>query len=677
MFSKSLTPLVLRFLRILYRIRMYIVVCTGVFVVFDFSSSESNDAHDFVPPNTRSIDRFQEGSREVTVFNIEHKPLSEATRILQNISDVPRPCLYRPFHLSAPRKQEVEILTALDQKSRNLNHGARNFFRSTSAFGFFNVTVVDPGVYRKRKANSYWLARTVEYTNVLELRHPKQVVAIVDGIDQLFVNTHDSLLSRYERHRGLILFGTEALCDTPECRLDPKISQVMVDRAPYGAPRVFLNGGFILGEAGLLVEMLKEAAAVMRRINCDDQFAFTKLLLSRTPVSRLMVLDYESEFVAVISPAEKHFALQWSLHGDNASVLQDLKSGMNPVAIHFAGIRYTGRNNQKFNRCQVHLARIYNVVLKHLEIQMAIARPRVIVSLTCLPGRVASAKETLEALFSQTFRPTSVVINVPRSPHESQSSTKVFTEMNSSGIIFVRTYEPSRGEDPLLRSIFDEKDPGSFIVTLGDRSIFSHQFLENLVTAQMYNPHSAFGYEGQILKRPSSLFSDLFTIPPDPGSEADGVGVDILSSALGTIYHRAHFPERELKISPSCLASVDIWLSGYLASQGIPRVQISRGDSMSHRGMYPEVKRGRHPSSEETVKGMFCAYSLANSFRFGWENYHELQDVCSIRYRDLEASDVQNEKIDYNWSLRSLWSPCNPRNFYERGNLTEFYFRSR
>lgn len=568
--------------------------------------------------------------------------------------------------------EDVMVIAYVDNHSKVHHRGVQNFMRSAAKAGYMNVKIVSSSNDNKGSSNVFWLQRSLTYIQQLDRVPPGQVVVIADALDLLFALSPTELLARYQKASARVVFASEALCDTDGCRERPDYVSSIVAKAPLGADKPFLNAGFVVGRAGTLADVLREASAIMREESCDDQAALTKLYLSNSLLSAEITLDYQAQLVAVISPAEKHFALHWKLERDGRgrTKFQSVFSGHQPVAIHVAGVRYGDDPLQKFNRCQQHLSRIYNQLIAVAWDAEANQqhRHRVVVSMTTTPLRIKFLGATLRSISLQTLQPDAIYLNVPHYSKRFETQYDIPAELYAYDNLHIQRSQDYGPATKLLPTIFAESDPDTLIITIDDEYIYSRLLLEELVAVHIANPGAAFAYAGQNIEADDHRPLGVAVLSADVGRyKTKAAGVDILEGFLGAIYRRSFFdPQRLADIDPLCFSTDDIWISGYLSRQGIPRIKLPY--TRFHRPTeLPHDKLG--PSRTMNLQGPgnneVCAYRLLENFKLGWLPDPE---VCPISYQylDVNSDNELGEKVDDNWDIDSILSPCNPKNLEGR-----------
>lgn len=566
--------------------------------------------------------------------------------------------------------EDVDVMTFLIGEAKIRHPGAKNFVRSLEASGYNKISFVGSGSFEY--SNSFWLSRSTSLLKALELKPPSQLVIITDALDVLFVHSQQELMKRSRNLGDDVVFGAEALCDMSLCRENSTYRHAVASRAPPHAQRVYLNAGFVLGKAQSLVEVYREALEVMRAENCDDQAAFTRVWLDSAGAGKRIKLDYDSEFIGVISAAEEHFPLHWTGGRDANSKLfrsrlRDVKSGSTPVAVHFPGIGYQGSKSQLFNRCQQHLSRVYNDLVRDLKdfAEREVSKYRVVVTLTTTPLRIPFLRETLNSLNDQTLRPSAIYLNVPYFSKRFNVSYEVPEELKTMENLYIRRSDDYGPGTKILPTILDENDPDTLIITVDDEYKYPRYLVEDLVAAQVSNPNAAFGYAGQIIEQEDLSPVGLVVLSVDDGDFKRSVaGVDIIEGFLGAIYRRSFFDiEKLIPPSSPCISTDDIWISGYLASQGIPRIKLpytrfKRPEELPHDKLAPSRENNVHGAKKNEI----CAFSLISNFKRGWL---ESPEMCPHDYSTLDASHALGERFDEEWTADSVLSPCNPMNFEE------------
>ena len=279
--------------------------------------------------------------------------------------------------------RSVILLTYLSSSSSHHSPAIsayRNWRSSALVAGFSEsevVTLRGPVLYEN------WRLRTEKYLAYTRSLKPSQPVVLTDAFDVLVSASPSGFLRAYEAIGANVVFGAETLCDTVSCRHDPWIREQQQRRAKYDSDFMYLNAGTVMGTAKHLTSLLEFARQFQENHpGLDDQAAYVSFWLSSSKEAVTTTLDYESRFVAVLSPQNNHE--NFGLGNDESSVLVRKLPGervVHPCTFHFPSMKPRPSIPAKtgwfpalrqappsaYSFCEEELVQFYNFVGKRLE----------------------------------------------------------------------------------------------------------------------------------------------------------------------------------------------------------------------------------------------------------------------------------------------------------------------
>jgi hypothetical protein len=590
-----------------------------------------------------------------------------------------------PFHtLLEPGRRSCAVggvhtaaLHILLQVTPNYLHhpGYANFLLSARALGFSNIQTIVTDRGEKSDAE-FWLLR-LEHNLAFTRKLPGDaVVVFVDAVDSLVVGSPSSLLSAFGEFAQPVVFAAERLCDTWECKVFIDERLRAEERAP-GRVFKYLNAGHMIGRASSLVDVLQLALNLMRQADIDDQAAFTRIWLD---LNDLVAIDYDSSLFGVVSPSPSHFLNDWAIpyslseapllvRASNSSValgIHRIQTGRAPIFVHFAGMRYEHRDNQKMNTCQAFQVSLYNALGAHLQSSWSSRKPfRVVLSLTTTPMRIFHLRPVLEALLRQTHPVDSIYLNVPYYSIRFKRDYVIphyLTRIPAVTIVRCDDYGPLT---KLLPTLERETDPETVIITVDDEYVYSPLLAEHLVGFMQRWPKAAYGFAGQNVETEPRLTSGFAVRSVDKAEyNSRVIGVDILEAFLGAAFKRTFFDIRALSnIDRRCITTDDIWISHHLQSRGVPRVKlpfdgIKRPVELQHDALSP-LRHLNIGGRQNSV----CAAALFEGLRSGW--LKQAIEPCPVAFSRIEKHIEEDGhrsfgKFDIFWNISSTHSPCNP-----------------
>eukprot|EP00038_Savillea_parva_P007645 m.171598 g.171598 ORF g.171598 m.171598 type:complete len:838 (-) comp13395_c0_seq1:46-2559(-) len=536
-------------------------------------------------------------------------------------------------------------------------------------------------VYRQRLA---------QYLPKLRALPEDEVVLISDTFDALlavpadeFRNTFLSAYTCLDGNPCRVVIASEMLCDTRSCREDKVTKDKVMSMVPAssrGTRYQFLNAGSIVGYAGALSPLFECVIALMDKpqYRGDDQAAMTVCYVQNG--RQQWTIDYDTKLIAVVSPDPAMFDPEWSIvegtpEGPSTSPLRrkgpwgDKDSG--PGIIHFAGVRYLDIDGQRFNPCQLHLAKVYNAVVAAVRYPALTAwqkrrtRPRIVVSLTTLPTRIAGVVATVKSLLAQSVVPDALYINIPTESARFKDASYTIPPSLSTlkGVTIRRTHDHGPATK-LIPTLEVEKDPSTVIVTADDDMLYKPSMIHELLEAHLREPNVAYGFAGQMidldwcnltLAWPGVCLSRVHVRSADNYRDRHAA-VDILEAFKGAMYRRSFFNLDTLSQIPStCHRTDDIWISAALALAGVPRVKL-----LTNHHPDPSPNDAVTPLRDDNIQGVGrndqCALLLLDTFL---TERNLKPSACPIMYVPLNASLATNDQ-DFNPHAYhdGFFSPC-------------------
>lgn len=224
---------------------------------------------------------------------------------------------------------------------------------------------------------------------------------------------------------------------------------------------------------------------------------------------------------------------------------------------------------------------------------------RIVVSLTCIPQRIAYLRPVLNGLLDQTCPPDRIVLAWPEVSIRTGAAYPAPSSL-PDGVDVVRC--PDQGPATKLLATLRE-EPSAAIIVVDDDVVYPVDFIETLLAAHRQDTRAALGYRGWKLvagRAPHELdhvFATALDKPED---------VDILLGTWGYLVPPGAFDDavHDFDGWPQDVRWVDdVWFSGHLARRGIPRrVVPARGLPLETRASnlaaltFGLNRSGRHDS---------------------------------------------------------------------------------
>lgn len=192
---------------------------------------------------------------------------------------------------------------------------------------------------------------------------------------------------------------------------------------------------------------------------------------------------------------------------------------------------------------------------------------RIVVSLSTLPSRVPYLSGIIHCLLNQTCSIDRIYVNLPYWSRREKCEYPLpeLEENERIKIIRCEDHGPITKLYPVLKY---ERDPQTIIVTVDDDIQYIPERIETLVHwAELY-PQAAIGGTGFIAGPWWSFYGTVHrTVEITP--------VSVLEGFSGCAYRRGFFKDDLIDFTgapPEAFYNDDVWISGYLAKRGIPRL---------------------------------------------------------------------------------------------------------
>ena len=267
-------------------------------------------------------------------------------------------------------------------------------------------------------------------------------------------------------------------------------------------------------------------------------------------------------------------------------------------------------------------------ILRQRDLKYA-DRPRIVVSLTTVPHRIALIEHTLRSVLDQTVTADVVYLHLPWRSRRFPNSTYEIPRTVLDLPIVVNRCEDYGPATKLIPTLDLERHPDTLIITVDDDMVFKRSLIERLLERHFASPGYAYANAGQVIDV-NDEFGPVVVRSAATWTEAD-YPVDILEAFLGALYVRSFFDVEELRAIPEpCWSTDDIWISAHLARRGVPRVKV-----IQHKGEFATFSKndGVQPLRDSNVFGVrkndVCAALLLADFQRMWSN-SSYDQYCSF-----------------------------------------------
>jgi len=231
------------------------------------------------------------------------------------------------------------------------------------------------------------------------------------------------------------------------------------------------------------------------------------------------------------------------------------------------------------------------------------ARPRVVVSLTSTPARIAWLRPTLASLLDQSLRPDAIALNLPLHCERDGRAYAIPAALRSFPELRIERCERDLGPaTKLIPTLARESDPETCVVAVDDDQIYPRGMLENLVRWSLALPDAALCHRGFRLpralehaRRDTRLAERLAA--PEP--------IEVIQGSAGYLVKPRFFGPALLDYCgapASARSRDDVWISGQLARAGIARFVVPLAAARSRLARNRVHRRGalsRGPNRDE------------------------------------------------------------------------------
>lgn len=236
-------------------------------------------------------------------------------------------------------------------------------------------------------------------------------------------------------------------------------------------------------------------------------------------------------------------------------------------------------------------------------------RPRIVVTMTTLPGREDLITRACKSIMAQSIKPDVIYLTLPKISRRLKCPYSPMPDLIQQACIII---EPETDFGPITKlygALASESDPETIIISCDDDIIYPPQLFETLLEKSYLQPEACICGSGLLVKY-GMTFNSTYTnmdkfhqlnglagfLPPPSGRK-----VDIICGAAGTLYKRKFFgsmaecTEKLFEVSLSdmdILCNDDVLISGYLQSRGIDRMvfpSIPFVKLIEAEGDHPEV----------------------------------------------------------------------------------------
>lgn len=231
--------------------------------------------------------------------------------------------------------------------------------------------------------------------------------------------------------------------------------------------------------------------------------------------------------------------------------------------------------------------------------------------------------ETLQSLMAQSLKPDAIYLNVPKGKNprtgEEYNIPDYIVEMKDVTVVRCVDVGPLT---KLVPALAQETDPSSLVITVDDDKVYPADVLKTLAWYADHDSAQAWGVCGwSFMWYPRPL--GVLPVYVPYFVRGGGRHVDVLQACCGNAYRRSFFDLDDLTMSPKqCFTTDDLWISGYLAAQGIRKVLVNhRLDPDDPSWKSADTNKGSRLSSFNTRnhQDIKCIDAVEERFGKPWE----------------------------------------------------------
>lgn len=264
-------------------------------------------------------------------------------------------------------------------------------------------------------------------------------------------------------------------------------------------------------------------------------------------------------------------------------------------------------------------------------------KPRVVVTLSTLPGRYEKLYQTLKSINSQETKPDEVYLTVAKRAKRLNIEYPPFPEKILALCKVVVLEEDYGPITKILGGIYEETEDETVIISIDDDTIYPNNMITRMLKKSKMYPNSAICASGIIIGYGGPLMGNVVNIAKKtdflvgfPLTE-EGRAVDIVYGFSGVLYKRKFFPKKE-KIYEEIIQYAlkdkdvfindDVMISCFLSKNKIER-RVFEFDSINQ---LTEDRDGNEISYNLTLfmKRFFSSLNKTAEWGF-WQNYENVE----------------------------------------------------
>jgi len=204
------------------------------------------------------------------------------------------------------------------------------------------------------------------------------------------------------------------------------------------------------------------------------------------------------------------------------------------------------------------------------------ALPRIVVTLSTLPGRIDKIFPALNSLLDQTLMPERIILAIPEYSRREQKAYMIPDALLNHPVVSIlpsdRDWGPATKLIPTLRHYSDA--PDTLILAVDDDNIYPRTYLETFARFSLSHPDAALSLRGWHVP-PSRYWNDVREFKGT--SISSPVETDVIQGCGGILVRPGFFDEEFFDYTPAPQEAFfvdDVWISGHLARRGIRRLVL-------------------------------------------------------------------------------------------------------
>ncbi len=205
------------------------------------------------------------------------------------------------------------------------------------------------------------------------------------------------------------------------------------------------------------------------------------------------------------------------------------------------------------------------------------SKPKIIITFTTVPSRIAQIKPTIISLLQQTYCPSIIELNLAVNPQKEDKDWSVPLWLESLTSVSINWLDYDYGPaSKLIPTLERHQNEDCLIIVVDDDMIYPKDLIENFFKAdQQSHGKKVFCASGH----PITKNHHFFESPPGRRITDGSCRVAIIEGCGGYSLRPKHFNIETLKsldgAPDNAMRMDDIWFSGHLSRRNIEKIKIA------------------------------------------------------------------------------------------------------